>query len=130
MTAHADLRVKALFGVYGKERDAWIAQSKIVLNVHYYNVKIFEAVRISYLLNNRVIVLSEESGINPYQGVAIPMTSYENIEAEIRRYLSDDGLRDRTRIENYEQFKAGYSMRDLLGKVISRWEVSPSPRIQ
>ncbi|MEZ5542625.1 MAG: hypothetical protein R3F42_11345 [Pseudomonadota bacterium] len=55
------LRTEALFGVYGEERDSWIARSRIVLNIHYYPAKIFEIVRISYLLANRVCVVSEES---------------------------------------------------------------------
>ena len=36
------LRVKWLSGVYGASRDAWIARSKIVLNIHYWEAKIFE----------------------------------------------------------------------------------------
>lgn len=55
------LRVESLFGVYGAARDAVIARSRIVLNVHYYPSKIFEIVRISYLLANRVCVVSELS---------------------------------------------------------------------
>jgi len=40
------LRVKWLSGVYGASRDAWIARSKIVLNIHYWDAKIFEKVRL------------------------------------------------------------------------------------
>ena len=58
---NAGLKVEVLFGVYGKHRDAVIARSKIVLNIHYYPAKIFEIVRISYLLANRVCVVSEDS---------------------------------------------------------------------
>jgi hypothetical protein len=57
----AGLRVETLFGVYGTRRDAVIARSKIVLNIHYYPAKIFEIVRISYLLANKVCVVSETS---------------------------------------------------------------------
>ena len=52
---------RALFNVYGSERDAMIARAKIVLNVHHYPTKIFEIVRVSYLLANRKFVLSETS---------------------------------------------------------------------
>ncbi|MBS0591066.1 MAG: hypothetical protein JSR65_10575 [Proteobacteria bacterium] len=55
----AGLVVKVLFGVYGAERDAWIARSKIVLNVHFYEDQIHELVRTSYLLANRKLVVSE-----------------------------------------------------------------------
>jgi hypothetical protein len=53
------LVVKALSGIYGAERDAWIARSKLVLNVHFYEDKIHEIVRTSYLLANRKAVVSE-----------------------------------------------------------------------
>lgn len=53
------LRVKHLFGVYGAARDAWIARSRVVLNMHYFDAKVFEAVRVTYLLANRRFVVSE-----------------------------------------------------------------------
>jgi len=59
----AGLKVERLFGVYGEERDKYIARSKIVLNMHYYESKIFEHVRVSYLLANRKAVVSEISDL-------------------------------------------------------------------
>jgi hypothetical protein len=58
------LNVQAVFGAYGAERDALIARSKLVLNLHYYEAKVLEIVRISYLLANRCAVLSER-GADP-----------------------------------------------------------------
>ncbi len=55
----AGARVQRLFGLYGAERDAYIARSKIVLNMHFYESKTLEVVRIFYLLANRVFVISE-----------------------------------------------------------------------
>ena len=43
------LTVVSLFGVYGKARDAFIARSKIIINIHFYDASILEIVRISYL---------------------------------------------------------------------------------
>ena len=60
------LRLKKLFGVYGAERDAWIARSKAVLNLHFYDVGLMEQPRVAYLLNNGVQVLSEEAQDNPW----------------------------------------------------------------
>lgn len=60
------LRAEWLFGIYGAERDAYIARSKIVLNVHFYQAKILEQVRLAYLLNNRCFVVSEEADRNPF----------------------------------------------------------------
>ncbi len=48
---------KWLFGVYGAERDEWIARSKMVLNTPFYDNGIFEIVRCSYLWANSKYVL-------------------------------------------------------------------------
>ncbi len=55
----AGLQVHAAVGVYGAERDALISRAKLLLNVHFYEAKVLEIVRISYLLANRCAVLSE-----------------------------------------------------------------------
>jgi len=56
---NAGVKVHTLFGVYGKQRDEFIARSKVVLNVHFYGAQIFEIVRASYLLSNYKAVVSE-----------------------------------------------------------------------
>ncbi|HEX4648710.1 MAG TPA: methyltransferase domain-containing protein [Steroidobacteraceae bacterium] len=53
------LNVVALFGVYGEERDRAIGHARVVLSVHYYPAKIFETVRVSYLLANAKAVVAE-----------------------------------------------------------------------
>ena len=53
------LRVVALFGAYGEERDRAIARAKVVLNMHFYEAKIFEIVRVAYLLTNGKAVVAE-----------------------------------------------------------------------
>ncbi|MBB2931931.1 hypothetical protein [Paraburkholderia silvatlantica] len=55
------LHVETLYGVYGASRDAMIGRSRLVLNLHYYEAKVLEMVRIVYLLANRCVVLSEHS---------------------------------------------------------------------
>ena len=55
----AGARVHAVFGVYGAERDALIARSRLVLNLHYFEARVFEMVRVSYLLGNGRAVVSE-----------------------------------------------------------------------
>ncbi|MEW2914521.1 glycosyltransferase family 1 protein [Leisingera sp. JC11] len=56
------LRVKALYGVYGPERDAWISRSRVVLNLHFYETQIFEIVRAFYLMTNGIPTAAE---VNP-----------------------------------------------------------------
>ena len=46
-----NIKIKCLFGVYGKERDDWISKSKLVLNMHMYDSKIFEIIRVFYLFH-------------------------------------------------------------------------------
>ena len=62
--SNTGLQVQAAVGIYGAERDALIARSKLLLNVHFYEAKVLEIVRISYLLANRCAVLSER-GADP-----------------------------------------------------------------
>ncbi|WP_181139042.1 glycosyltransferase [Streptomyces sp. Ru72] len=58
------LNAVARFGVYGEERDELIARAKIVLNLHFHQARVFEIVRVSYLLANGRFVVSER-GSNP-----------------------------------------------------------------
>ena len=53
------IKIKAVFGVYGRNRDELISKSKIVLNLHHYKSEIFEIVRIFYLLTNSKAVVGE-----------------------------------------------------------------------
>jgi len=60
-------KVDARVNVYGAVRDALIARSKIVLNMHYYESRLFEIVRVSYLLANRKCVISEIGVDAPFE---------------------------------------------------------------
>lgn len=55
----AGLNVRFLVGVFGDERDRWIARSKVVLNIHALNGALFEHLRVLYLLANRKAVVTE-----------------------------------------------------------------------
>lgn len=54
------IRAEYAFSVYGAGRDALIARSKIVLNVHFYPEVVHEIFRTSHLMTNRVCVVSEK----------------------------------------------------------------------
>ena len=56
---YGSLNVKHLFSVYGAERDAAIADAKIVLNMHFYEDSLHEIGRTSYLLANSKAIVSE-----------------------------------------------------------------------
>lgn len=53
------LRVTHSFGVYGAHRDRIVSRAKIILNIHFYEAKVLEIVRVSYMMANRQFVLSE-----------------------------------------------------------------------
>jgi glycosyltransferase involved in cell wall biosynthesis len=55
----AGINVHHAFGVYGTKRDELISRAKVVLNMHYYEPGVFEAVRVSYLLANQKAVVVE-----------------------------------------------------------------------
>ncbi len=112
------LSVKALFGVYGKDRDAFIARSKSILNIHFYSANIFEAVRISYLLNNRCFIISEESSVYPYKGVSMPLIPYNELIDTSLQFLKQPEKIDLLRQQMYEEFKSLYPMENLLKNVL------------
>lgn len=96
--------VKALVGVFGSERDRWISRSKIVLNLHFYEAKILEEARISYLLNNRCFVLSEESNNTIYQD-GIVMAPYDKLVATCLEYLDNERGRYQVAKRGFEILK-------------------------
>jgi hypothetical protein len=99
------LNVQAVFGVYGPELSVLIHRSKLVLNMHYYESSVFEAVRVLPLLASRVAVVSEKSVddddykyLNQTSGILV--TDYDKLafvckqlveNADDRECLSDTG---------------------------------------
>ena len=115
------LRVKWLSGVYGASRDAWIARSKIVLNVHYWEAKIFEITRVSYLLANRRAVVSERGG-DPLlerdveSGVAF--ADYDGLVDRCVELLGDERARRELAERGYQVFSAR-SQADILDRALA-----------
>lgn len=105
----AGLRVHAAFGVYGPERDALIGRAKLLLNVHFYEAKVLEMVRISYLLANRCAVLSERSA-DPTEdetlagGVAF--ADYQDLARRARELIDAPGERQRMARRGFEIMSA------------------------
>lgn len=80
--AEKGLSIKHLFGVYGSERDQWISRSKIVLNIHFFNSKIFEIVRCFYLMiNGKAIVseIDEKTSIDDIYRLGVDGVTYNQI---------------------------------------------------
>jgi hypothetical protein len=103
------LRVKWLPGVYGKSRDAWIARSKVVLNLHYFEAKIFAIVRVSYLLANRRAVVSEHSADPTLErdlASGIAFANYNELVDRCVELVSDERARRELAERGYQAFAA------------------------
>lgn len=84
-------------GAFGENRDQVVANSKIIVNVHCFDdLDVLETVRISYLLSNHAVVISEASDHDPYQG-AVGYASYKNLAEYCISALQDEsGLKERS----------------------------------
>ena len=91
------LKVKVLFGVYGKDRDEWIERSKIVLNHHYYEAQIFEIIRVFYLLTNSVAVVgevNETTSIDLMCKEGIRPAKFADLVSRCEELVQNDALRE------------------------------------
>jgi hypothetical protein len=111
-------KLKTLFGIYGEKRDKWICRSKINLNIHHYSKMIFEAVRVSFLLNNACFIVSETSVNYCFDKVNLIMVPYDNIIDSCMEYLNQPQLMETIRNENYNDFKQNYPMTEMIRDVL------------
>ncbi|GLR12768.1 hypothetical protein GCM10007907_15580 [Chitinimonas prasina] len=82
--------------IYGPERDALIARAKLVLNLHSYDAKLFEIVRVAHLLAMGAAVVSETSSDQAdYPGIdqAICIVPYEQLVASCIKLVADPAAR-------------------------------------
>ena len=90
------LRVETLFGVYGSERDEAVARSKLVLNLHFHDAKVFEIVRVFYLMSNAKAVVCEvgpETSIDECYRPGIAAAPYEAVVEQCRLLIADTAAR-------------------------------------
>jgi hypothetical protein len=114
------LTVRTLFGVYGQERDAFIARSKVILNHHYYESQIFEIVRVFYLLTNSKAVVgevNEKTQISNMCKQGIYNARYDEIVDRCRELVANKGLREAIQERAYasiSRYPQTTFMRDVL----------------
>jgi hypothetical protein len=105
----AGLKVAAAFGAYGQARDALIARARVQLNCHFYEAKVLEMVRISYLLANRCAVLSEP-GADPDEVAAleggVDFADYDALTGAARALLANLAARERLAARGFELMQA------------------------
>jgi len=103
----AGLNVKHLFSVYGSERDAAIADAKIVLNMHFYEDSLHEIGRTSYLLANSKAIVSEcgpDTEIEDDIREAMVAVPYKDIVASCVALINDEPRRLALEKKAYEIF--------------------------
>lgn len=118
------LHVQEVFGIYGRDRDMLIAQSRVVLNMHFYEEQLFEQVRVSYLLNNGANVVSESSDYNPYWNVPFTTAPYYRLAEACKRAI-DDGCDGRAA---QAVFREKYNFREILREAMRETVHQPAQR--
>jgi hypothetical protein len=108
----AGTKVHCVYNMWGRERDEMIARSKVVLNLHYYDLAIFEQVRVSYLLNNAVTVLSEDSKYVPYNFIDAMHPEFlpEAVKEAIRLEMCG--------CDGFTSFREGHHENDILKGIL------------
>lgn len=89
-------KVEMLHKVFSTWRDSFISRSKIILNAHYFKSQIFEAVRITYLMNNGKAVVTEVNPTTVVDPVYLPGivgVPYENLVDACEELILDDDKR-------------------------------------
>ncbi|HVC19762.1 MAG TPA: hypothetical protein VNE16_06775 [Vicinamibacterales bacterium] len=123
------LKVVRLFNVYGARRDSYIARAKIVLNIHTYEARLFEIVRVSYLLANGRCVVSEEGSDAaleaPYRD-AVTFSPYEALVDATLALAADPEARAR-RAEAGRAIFGRHRQSDFLAPVVGRKPAAPTP---
>ena len=114
------LNVVSLMGVYGAELDSAIARSKTVLNLHFHASKIFEVVRVGYLLNNKKAVVAEvgaDTEIDPVLRDAVAGVEYDQLVDQLVRLVGDEAARTQLEERGW-QIYSQHSQADYLKKVL------------
>lgn len=116
----AGVKVVHAFDCYGVKRDALIARAKVVLNFHFYESKLFEVVRCSYMLANRKCVVSE-IGLDkqleePYAN-GICFDAYDRLVDRTLDLLAHDDEREELALRGFEIMK-GRSQAEFLRRVL------------
>lgn len=103
------MKVGSFFGVYGNRRDHLIARAKIVINIHFYESKVLEIIRLSYLMVNKIFVVSErgndQAAERPFEE-GIVFADYDALVDTCLHYLGKPSERNRIAASGFEIFSA------------------------
>ena len=114
--------VFAAFNLYGAERDAIYARAKIAINIHYFESKVFEIVRVSYLLANRMCVVSETGADGDVEAIykdGVAFSPYEDLVDTCVRLIDDDTARRSIAEAGFAAFSARSQARFLKAALVA-----------
>jgi glycosyltransferase involved in cell wall biosynthesis len=104
-------KFKLLNPVFNDKLDDYISQSKIVLNLNYYDSKIQEQVRIFYPLINGKCVISEKTKRNYFGDLIYEFENLENLKELVKKLIKTDEWRidnsGKFKNKNFRKFKVG-----------------------
>ena len=111
-------KVAFIYGIYGGERNAIVARSKIVLNVHAWDdLKALETVRLSLMLANGCFVISEVGDHNPY-GDGLVYAGYDAlVEACLDYAKRSREVRDAVAVRGHAALRS-IAMVELMRKLL------------
>jgi hypothetical protein len=92
--------------VWGKEKEALIRRARVVLNVHYYNERLMESVRLFHALSVGAFVLSEDSPDTAAMALwerGVTIVPYDKVADAVVYYLGNATAR-------HEKAAAGYEL--------------------
>jgi SAM-dependent methyltransferase len=124
------LNVLTLFGSYGEQRDQAIARAKVVLNMHFYESKIFEIVRASYLLTNAKAVVAEcgpDTFVEPDLREAICGVPYDGL-VDACVDLARDPAKRQALAERGRKVFSARKEEEILADSLEPVEVAGTPR--
>ena len=110
----------AVQSTYGDERDKLIKRAKLVINLHNHDNEIFEMVRVSHLIQNKVPVISERNATTDfpdYMEGTVNTASYKDFVAKTYELLKDVNKLDRQAEQGLEIFKKS-PMENFLKEVL------------
>lgn len=110
----------AINSVYGDDRDEYIKRAKLVINLHNHDNQIFEMVRVTHLIQNKVPVLCErnpDTDFPPYMQDTIFTAPYQEFVKTAYELLKDSAKMDRYAENALEVFKK-YPMENFLKEVL------------
>jgi|GEM_PF-801106 len=114
------MKLQEVYKVFGRERDNWIARGKIHLNMHKEPAKLFEIVRVSYLLANHSFVISEQPD-DPEMAEAfkdaVVFCPYDKLVETCKHYLVNPKERKRIAEAGFEIFSK-MSQKDYLASAL------------